>query len=337
MMTLHNDIKPFRALIGDIHSQTGYRQDVLEKDYYVTLVLEELAEKQRAGLPAYFKGGTALYKALGAPKRFSEDIDLSVDTRGCTNSQNNKRLEVATKKYTSLARNREEGRTNRSEVIAIYSYEPAVPYDKDDLLQRFGKLKVEATSFTISEPVTVLTVTPLLYDCAGESGRRLLKEKYGVRPFNVAALTKERIFIDKLFAAEAYERRSENPERAFECAKHIYDLAVLREDPQIRELLLDERQMEFLLQIRLNEERERRDGIPGVLPSEFAFFDRAPGNTAVLVEYENMQSRYVFNPLDRIEYDDAMEALADIRTALTENPAWVRCGLPPEPRRSVHL
>ena len=34
----------------------------------------------------------------------------------------------------------------------------------------------------------------------------------------------ERIFVDKLFAAEAYVRQSENEHRAFEAAKHIYDL-----------------------------------------------------------------------------------------------------------------
>ncbi len=74
-------------LINDIHERTGYRLDVLEKDYYVVLMLEELAKKQEEGLP-------------------------------------------------------------------VYVYEPVTDYDRDDALQRFGKLKIEATSFTISEPVT---------------------------------------------------------------------------------------------------------------------------------------------------------------------------------------
>lgn len=59
-----------------------YRTDVLEKDYYVVLTLKELAGMQKDDLPAFFKGGTALYKALKTTNRFSEDIDLSVDTRG---------------------------------------------------------------------------------------------------------------------------------------------------------------------------------------------------------------------------------------------------------------
>ena len=96
-MKLHLDKDAFGVLLEDIHSRTGYRTDVLEKDYYVVLILSELAEMQKDGLPAYFKGGTALYKALKTTNRFSEDIDLSVDTRNCSRSQSVKRLERATK------------------------------------------------------------------------------------------------------------------------------------------------------------------------------------------------------------------------------------------------
>lgn len=150
-MKLHEDKKSFQVLLDDIHEKTGYRLDVLEKDYYVVLILEELAKKQKEGRPAYFKGGTALYKALHTTNRFSEDIDLSVDTRGCSRTQSDKRLENATKKYTSLERVVGQGFTNRSEVVTLYSYEPITAYDKEDALQRFGKLKIEATSFTIIE------------------------------------------------------------------------------------------------------------------------------------------------------------------------------------------
>ncbi|MGM9684577.1 MAG: nucleotidyl transferase AbiEii/AbiGii toxin family protein [Eubacteriales bacterium] len=83
MMNLHLDEDAFKVLINSISTKTGNRADVLEKDYYVVLVLEELSQNQKAGLPAYFKGGTALYKAIKATNRFSEDIDLSVDIRDC--------------------------------------------------------------------------------------------------------------------------------------------------------------------------------------------------------------------------------------------------------------
>lgn len=61
-MNLHLDKNAFSFLLESIHDATGYRTDVIEKDYYVVLILHELAEKQQNGLPAYFKGGTALYQ-----------------------------------------------------------------------------------------------------------------------------------------------------------------------------------------------------------------------------------------------------------------------------------
>ena len=81
-MKLHKDKYAFLTLTHKIHDRSRIREDILEKDYYVTLLLKELSEKQEQ-LPAYFKGGTALYKALKSIRRFSEDIDLTVDIGGC--------------------------------------------------------------------------------------------------------------------------------------------------------------------------------------------------------------------------------------------------------------
>ena len=55
---LHEDRYAFLAILNQIHDTSGVRLDILEKDYYVSLLLRELAEKQKE-LPAYFKGGTA--------------------------------------------------------------------------------------------------------------------------------------------------------------------------------------------------------------------------------------------------------------------------------------
>lgn len=324
-MKLHLDRDAFRVLIESIHKETGYRSDVLEKDYYVVLLLQELAKKQENGLAAYFKGGTALYKALGNTNRFSEDIDISVDTRDCSRSQNAKRLEQAAKKYISLVRDPTAGKTNRSEVIAVYTYNPITAYDANDVLQRFGKLKIEATSFTISEPVESLDICAMIYDLASDEQKQILERHYEVRPFSVQTISMERIFIDKLFAAESYVRKSSDPHRAFEAAKHIYDLTVIREHKKIVRLLSDKEQMKLLLDIRIMEEKERLDGIPGVEPSEFSFFTDAASNAHVRKAYDIMQSQYVFRDSDRIDYDRAMEAIADIRTNLVENTSWTGC------------
>ncbi|WP_337478923.1 nucleotidyl transferase AbiEii/AbiGii toxin family protein, partial [Phascolarctobacterium succinatutens] len=49
---------------------------IIEKDYYVTVLLKLLAEK----IPfIVFKGGTSLSKCHKVIRRFSEDIDLTID------------------------------------------------------------------------------------------------------------------------------------------------------------------------------------------------------------------------------------------------------------------
>ena len=105
-MNLHSDRAAFELIIDEVANSSGVRRDVLEKDYYVTLMLKELADRPHQGY-AYFKGGTALYKALRSIRRFSEDIDLKV------------------------------------------YYDSLYQLDENDVLQRFGKVKVEATSFTV--------------------------------------------------------------------------------------------------------------------------------------------------------------------------------------------
>ena len=326
-MKLHEDRNAFKVLLNNIHERTGYREDVLEKDYYVVLILEELAKKQQKGLPAYFKGGTALYKALKTTNRFSEDIDISVDARDCSRTQSDKRLEQSTKKYSSLERNVEECISHRSEVIAVYNYEPVTIFDADDALQRFGKVKVEATSFTISEPVSDLEISPMIYDLANEQEKVILEDVCDIRPFYVKTITLERIFVDKLFATEAYVRRSDIPHRAFEAAKHIYDLAVMVRQESINVLLHTDELLNRLLAIRITEEKNRLDGIPDVLPNEFVFFDNIAENNAVKEAYRIMQNQYVLRDSDRIEFNEAVSKIKEIKSLLEENSAWKKYNL----------
>lgn len=260
--------------------------------------------------------------------RFSEDIDLSVDTRGCSRTQSDKRLEQATKKYVSLSRDPQAGRTNRSEIISVYEYAPIAVYDAEDALQRFGKLKVEATSFTISEPVESMEIAPMLYDLASDDQKHILEQQYDVAPFQIKTITLERAFIDKLFAAESYTRKSADAHRAFEAAKHLYDLAVMAKLSRIQQLFGSNEQMKHLLDIRMEEESNRLDGIPGVKPQEFTFFKDIAGNTDVRKAYDVMQRQYVLRAADCIPFVDAVAAMQRIQQCLQDCHAWAEYRTP---------
>lgn len=321
-MNLHEDINSFRVILNNISIRSGYRSDVIEKDYYVVLMLKELSEKQQNGLPAFFKGGSALYKALKSTQRFSEDIDLSVDTRMCSRTQNDKRLDQAAKIFNSLSRDISSGRTNRSEVISFFTYNPVTTYDANDSLQRFGKVKIEATSFTISEPYENLEIAPLVYELANEHEKKVLEDNYDVKPFMVKTITMERIFIDKLFAAEAYSRQSYDFNKSFDAAKHIYDLSVMSHQPKILSFLCNEEQLKSILDIRIEEELSRLDGIPDVMPYDFSFFNAVKEDDNIKDAYEKMQEKYVMNPRDRIDFDAAMNSLDQLHSYLRSNLSW---------------
>lgn len=71
----------------DVFEATADRFDTLpnyvEKDFWVCLVLDALYNRLPEGHPRLlFKGGTALSKAFGLIRRFSEDIDLVVYREG---------------------------------------------------------------------------------------------------------------------------------------------------------------------------------------------------------------------------------------------------------------
>lgn len=322
-MKLHVNRDDFEAILLDISVHENIRADVLEKDYYVTLMLKELSEKQDS-IKAYFKGGTALYKALSTINRFSEDIDLTVYTNDCTSkNQQRIRLEVSAKGYTVLERLSDdpENANFKDSVTSIYGYLPVIESIGDDPLQRFGRVKVEATSFTISEPVELMTIAPVIHSKANSEQVRILEDKFDVRPFGLLTIKLERIFIDKIFATEFYFSRyktCKDPDQkkqfAFDVSKHIYDLMYLRNNEKIQSLLLNKSDLKQFIAYKRLEETYRSGGIPDSLPiREFSYLEELLQNKEIEREYNQMQEIYVFKDEDKIPLSEATNIIKAIR------------------------
>ena len=75
-MYLHDDKESFKYMIEQVAEESGRTQIVIEKDYYVTMILKLLAERLDH---CVFKGGTSLSKGFHVIDRFSEDIDITID------------------------------------------------------------------------------------------------------------------------------------------------------------------------------------------------------------------------------------------------------------------
>ena len=208
-MNLHLNKELFRDMIDTINTKTGVAIDIIEKDYYVCLILKELSKKQDE-IKAYFKGGTAVYKILENMNRFSEDIDLTVKVLpGESNTRNKKRLKESALGYNleGLELIKEECIDNKGSVTGMYKY-TSVYADTEIPLQRAGKIQVESTSFTVSEPAEKYCIETLIYKLANDTEKKILEEKFDVSKIEIEIIKLERMFIDKIFAAEFYYIRN---------------------------------------------------------------------------------------------------------------------------------
>lgn len=313
-MKLHTDLDGFTAVLNLVSDSTGIRADILEKDYYITLFLKELSEWQNE-LPAYFKGGTALYKALGNIRRFSEDIDLTVCVEGCNNSQAKRRLEKAANGYKSLPRTtiKEMESNQKGSITSVYDYASVYGAFIPDPLQRFSHVKVEATSFTVSEPFAPLTVAPLVYDMAGYIQKNILQSRYDVMPFSINTIRLERIFVDKVFASEFYYQRQEY----FDVSKHIYDLAVMARLDEIKKLLANPAEMTEMMAFKRREERARiGSDLADKSISDFEIFKGMEENQVLRDRFISMQNIYIFDDNDKMDFQDVAAVLLEIQVKL---------------------
>ena len=74
-MLLHENVELFRELLTQTaEANPPYSEDIIEKDYYVFLILKKISELCPN---AVFKGGTSLSKCYKVINRFSEDIDIT--------------------------------------------------------------------------------------------------------------------------------------------------------------------------------------------------------------------------------------------------------------------
>ena len=110
-------------------------------------------------------------------QRFSEDIDLTVYVKCVSNLQATKMLEHSSKKSISLRLDTENvvNENRKGSITQMYQYDFYfnVP---TDLLQRYEKVKVEATSFTISEPTEKNWIHPLLVDALPDDIVEVVKD-----------------------------------------------------------------------------------------------------------------------------------------------------------------
>ena len=75
-LRLHGDVPLFREAIAFTAAKTGFAGQVIEKDYFCTILLDDFA--RHGGDDRIFKGGTCLAKVHAGFYRLSEDLDFAI-------------------------------------------------------------------------------------------------------------------------------------------------------------------------------------------------------------------------------------------------------------------
>lgn len=312
-MKLHLNKELFRDIIDTLNTRTGIAIDIIEKDYYVCILLKELSKRQNE-LKAYFKGGTAIYKILNTMNRFSEDIDLTVKVlTEESNTRNKKRLKQSALGYNieGLELIKEECIDNNGSITGMYRYN-SVYSDSEIPLQRAGKIQVEATSFTVSEPTEKYYIESLIYKLANNSEKKILEEQFDVSKIEIEIIKLERMFIDKIFAAEFYYIR----DMYMDTAKHIYDISILFYNEKIQNLLNNDEELNKLIKYKRQEEKARIGGIDENTQIKNFNYLKLNFSYSLIKEFENMQNKYVLNDKYKVSIDEVKYILKQLYNKL---------------------
>ena len=217
-MNLHIDREIFQALIATTAQFMAIDDEgLIEKDYFVTLFLKKIVSIQPNII---FKGGTSLSKCHKVIRRFSEDIDLSVETELAKLTEGQRKrlkqdiVSIINESGFTLV-NPEQVRSRRDFNRYVIDYKPTVsyPFLKQNLI-------VETSVHIKTFPSQTMNAASYICDFLLANGAEEEIHRYGLEPFPLKVLSLERIFIDKVFAIADYflDGNIETHSR------HIYDL-----------------------------------------------------------------------------------------------------------------
>ncbi len=223
-MYLHENKEEFRNTIEYIAAETGQYKTIIEKDYYVTLILRLLSERQPN---CVFKGGTSLSKSFHIIDRFSEDVDISFSEHlgdGKRHSLKHKTIKPIADKLGLTIPNFDS--THSRLDLNAYQFAYDSVFSGDESVEPGGIEPVVKLEISLIYPVFPTVTMPVgnyINDYLEENNAESLAEDYGLSEFAMQLQSPERTFIDKLFAiADSYMKNQ--PVR---CSRHLYDITKL--------------------------------------------------------------------------------------------------------------
>ena len=215
MAYLHSEREQFRDAIDLAYDQTGVMVQAIEKDYYVTMLLRLLAQKMPY---IVFKGGTSLSKCHKVIRRFSEDIDITIDTL-LSQGQKKKIKQAIVDSAQELGmtiENLDETRSRRDYNRYVIAYDSVIPMASDALK---AAVLLETSYTAVSFPTVLLPVHSYIGDMMEQEAPDAIEE-YNLNPFEMKVQGIDRTLADKVFAVCDYYLQG----KVAKHSRHLYDI-----------------------------------------------------------------------------------------------------------------
>lgn len=242
-----------RLILEQVAARMGILPVIIEKDFWVSWVLNRIFETPEMGPDVVFKGGTSLAKVFGAIKRFSEDADLSVtpDSLGFNDADLNEApsTSMRQKRMKALAKACEERVAHRFQPaleaaisarlgcpsrpwlwfeIDPQAATPNLWFRYPTALPQAGgyiakQVKLELGALTNQQPTGSHVIQPMLAEVLGPS--------FDDFQVPVIALELERTFWEKATILHAEYHRPEAQPLRDRIARHYSDVASLWRHP----------------------------------------------------------------------------------------------------------
>ena len=292
---LHNNREQFAEAINLAVFKTGLAPEIVEKDYYITLILRKLSEMFDF---VVFKGGTSLSKCHKVIDRFSEDIDITIDN---SLSQGQKKklkygiVEIV-EEFGMKISNIDDIRSRRDYNCYRIEYDSVLKSTSGAV----NPMVIMETSFTeVSFPTVTLAVGSYIGKLLQEEAPEMLTE-YSLNPFEMKVQGLDRTLIDKVFAVCDYYLSG----RVKKHSRHIYDIyklsPLVRQDDDFRKLIQEVRDVRSKASICLSAQ-------PDVNVTEL--LHKIIHDEVYKEDYNTLTVRLL---KEKVDYNEAIQALRKI-------------------------
>jgi len=255
-MRLHTNIQDFNELIRLTATHFNILPEFIEKDYWITLILNNLSQSSHAN-SVVFKGGTSLTKGYRIINRFSEDIDIALLDEKLTGNALKTKIRKIEKIITAdLTEIEEPGVTRKGSVYrkSLFQYPSNINSRLVNNVQK--RIIVEINSFANPYPFVQQEITSFIAEFLIATNQAEAIQEYGLQKFTLNILDKRRTMLEKLVSLIRFSY-AENPSR--ELAKkirHFYDLYYLAKDKECTEYLQSSEFQKDLSDLLIHDQQE---------------------------------------------------------------------------------